>query len=89
MNKNLLLVQNGFPGSISSGTVIDSLDIKNFFKFEKNTTPTLYSARYTYSQNSNNSSCHLYPFNSERSTNTPTKTDLLHIKKHCIPSRTR
>ena len=35
MSKNLLLIQNGFPGSATSGTVIETLDIKNFFKYEK------------------------------------------------------
>lgn len=42
MNKNLVLVQNGYPHSATSGTEIDSLDITNFFKFEKNVVPTQY-----------------------------------------------
>lgn len=48
MNKNLLLVQNGFPGSKTSGTEVDSLDIRNFFKYEKDVTPTEYSAKYLW-----------------------------------------
>lgn len=44
MNKNLLLVQNGFPGSKTSGTEVDSLDIRNFFKYEKDVTPSEYAS---------------------------------------------
>ena len=33
MSKNLILLQNGFPGSNTSGTEVTSLDIKNFFKY--------------------------------------------------------
>lgn len=43
MNKNLVLVQNGYPHSTTSGTEIDSLDITNFFKFEKNVVPSVYA----------------------------------------------
>ena len=46
MNKNLILVQNGFPGSNTSGTEVDTLDIKNFFKFEKSIVPTTYVKFY-------------------------------------------
>lgn len=44
VNKNLLLVQNGFPGSKTSGTEVDSLDIRNFFKYEKDVTPSEYAS---------------------------------------------
>lgn len=42
MNKNLVLVQNGYPHSTKSGTEVDSLDITNFFKFEKDVVPSKY-----------------------------------------------
>lgn len=45
MDKNLVLVQNGFPGSNTSGTIIDTLNLKNFFKFEKDVVPTKYVKR--------------------------------------------
>lgn len=48
MNKNLVLVQNGYPHSSTSGTEVDSLDITNFFKFEKNVVPSVY-ANYSLS----------------------------------------
>lgn len=51
MNKNLVLVQNGYPHSKTSGTEIDSLDITNFFKFEKDIVPTAYLSRYVYWMN--------------------------------------
>ena len=47
MSKNLILLQNGFPGSNTSGTEVTSLDIKNFFKYEKNVTSTSYSRVHT------------------------------------------
>lgn len=43
MNKNLVLVQNGYPHSKTSGTEVDSLDITNFFKFEKDVVPSVYA----------------------------------------------
>ena len=49
MNKNLVLVQNGYPHSTTSGTEVDSLDITNFFKFEKDVVPTIYASRYQWS----------------------------------------
>lgn len=45
MSKNLILLQNGFPGSSTSGEEVTSLNIKNFFKFEKSYSGTRY-ARY-------------------------------------------
>lgn len=51
MNKNLVLVQNGYPHSKTSGTEIDSLDITNFFKFEKDIVPTAYLSKYVYWMN--------------------------------------
>lgn len=47
MSKNLILVQNGFPGSSTSGTVVESLNIRNFFKYEKNVSATKYSRNKT------------------------------------------
>ena len=47
MSKNLLLLQDGFPGSNTNGTEVTSLDIKNFFKYEKNVTSTSYSRVHT------------------------------------------
>ena len=47
MAKNLILLRDGFPGSSTSGTAIETLDLKNFFKYEKNVIPTTY-ARKTY-----------------------------------------
>ena len=47
MSKNLILVQDGFPGSNTSGTVVESLNIKNFFKYEKNVSATTYSRNKT------------------------------------------
>lgn len=46
MDKNLILVQNGFPGSNTSGTIIDTLNIRNFFKYEKNVSPTVYYRKH-------------------------------------------
>lgn len=46
MNKNLVLVQNGYPHSTKSGTEVDSLDITNFFKFEKDVVPSKYANAY-------------------------------------------
>ena len=46
MSKNLLLIQNGFPGSATSGTEIETLDIKNFFKYEKDVVATLGTKRF-------------------------------------------
>ena len=46
MNKNLVLVQNGYPHSATSGTEVDSLDITNFFKFEKDVAPSKFSTLY-------------------------------------------
>ena len=43
MTRNLLLLQNGFPGSKTSGTEIDTLNIKNFFKYEKNVSSSKYA----------------------------------------------
>lgn len=45
MSKNLILLQNGFPGSDTSGEIVTSLNIKNFFKYEKGYAGTQY-ARY-------------------------------------------
>lgn len=50
MNKNLVLVQNGYPHSATSGTKVDSLDITNFFKFEKDVAPSKFSTLYHWSQ---------------------------------------
>ena len=52
MNKNLVLVQNGYPHSTTSGTEVDSLDITNFFKFEKDVVPTIYASKYQWSVDS-------------------------------------
>lgn len=46
MNKNLILVQNGYPHSTTSGKEVDSLDITNFFKFEKDVAPSEFSTLY-------------------------------------------
>lgn len=43
MSRNLLLLQNGFPGSKTSGIEIDTLDIRNFFKYEKNVSSSKYA----------------------------------------------
>ena len=43
MNKNLILLQNGFPGSKTSGIEVYTLDIRNFFKFEKNVTSSRFA----------------------------------------------
>lgn len=48
MNKNLILVQNGYPHSKMSGKEVDSLDITNFFKFEKDVVPSAFSSNYTH-----------------------------------------
>lgn len=48
MNKNLILVQNGYPHSTTSGTEVDSLDITNFFKFEKDVVPSAFASKYLY-----------------------------------------
>ena len=55
MNKNLVLVQNGFPGSKTSGTEVDNLDIRNFFKFEKDVTASNYASREVKSYNTSDS----------------------------------
>lgn len=47
MNKNLVLVQNGYPHSTTSGTAVDSLDITNFFKLEKDVVPSALANWYT------------------------------------------
>lgn len=49
MNKNLVLVQNGYPHSNTSGTEVDSLDITNFFKFEKDVVPSAYGCYASHS----------------------------------------
>lgn len=46
MNKNLVLVQNGYPHSTTSGTEVDSLNVNNFFKFEKSIVPSKYANYY-------------------------------------------
>ena len=43
MSKNLILLQNGFPGSSTSGEEVTSLNIKNFFKYEKSYSGTRYA----------------------------------------------
>lgn len=48
MSKNLVLVQNGFPGSQTSGTEVEALDIRNFFRYEKSIVPTTYARTYVY-----------------------------------------
>lgn len=63
MSKNLLLIQNGFPGSATSGTVIETLDIKNFFKYEKDVVATLGKKRLFYS--TWNSISGIPPFNNK------------------------
>ncbi len=54
MNKNLVLVQNGYPHSTKSGTEVDSLDITNFFKFEKDVVPSVYASKYQWSLDNTN-----------------------------------
>lgn len=49
MNKNLVLVQNGYPHSTTSGTEVDSLDITNFFKFEKDVVPSTFACYASHS----------------------------------------
>ncbi len=56
MNKNLVLVQNGYPHSTTSGAEVDSLDITNFFKFEKNVVPSKYVNYYKWNGNDTGSS---------------------------------
>lgn len=74
MNKNLVLVQNGYPHSTISGTEVDSLDITNFFKFEKNVVPTIY-ALYSKEILSDNKSLNLLsPFNENVSYNAASNT---------------
>lgn len=46
MSKNLILLQNGFPGSTTSGEEVTSLNIKNFFKYEKSYSGTQYARLY-------------------------------------------
>ena len=65
MNKNLLLIQNGFPGSSTSGTEIDTLNIRNFFKYEKNVSPTVYARKYLYTTQGSASNPGLAPFDNE------------------------
>ena len=48
MSKNLILLQDGFPGSTVSGTEVTSLNIKNFFKFEKSISGSSYTRRFGY-----------------------------------------
>ena len=55
MSKNLILLQNGFPGSSTSGVEVTSLNIKNFFKYEKSYAGTQY-ARLKYDPGIYNSS---------------------------------
>ena len=51
MSKNLILLQNGFPGSSTSGVEVTSLNIKNFFKYEKSYAGTQYARLNYYTGN--------------------------------------
>lgn len=79
MNKNLVLVQNGYPHSTTSGTEVDSLDITNFFKFEKDVVPSKYASRYVYfSSITNSDTPSLEPFNTNIAFDERTDKQLQH-----------
>lgn len=79
MNKNLILVQNGYPHSTTSGTEVDSLDITNFFKFEKDVVPSIYASRYIYFSNIINSDTKsLSPFSTDIAFDERTDKQLQH-----------
>lgn len=81
MNKNLILVQNGFPGSNTSGTEIDTLDIKNFFKYEKSVSASKYARKYVYT--GSGSPYYISPYSGrvEFNTNNPDE-----LRKAALPS---
>ena len=54
MSKNLILLQNGFPGSSTSGEEVTSLNIKNFFKYEKSYSGTKYARFHASTGNYDN-----------------------------------
>lgn len=81
MNKNLILVQNGFPGSNTSGTIVESLNIKNFFKFEKSVSASKYARRYVYTGSGGTSL--LSPYTGRVSFDT---NNLEEIAKTALPS---
>ncbi len=76
MNKNLVLVQNGYPHSTTSGTEVDSLDITNFFKFEKDVVPSVYASRYANWWNISGYFASLAPFNFDKAPSIMTEIEL-------------
>lgn len=79
MNKNLILVQNGYPHSTTSGTEVDSLDITNFFKFEKDVVPSIYASRYiSFSSIINSNTKSLSPFSTDIAFDERTDKQLQH-----------